>query len=90
MKFDLDYVRTLLRVDDDWDDERICLLMDSVGKYVETTTGIPEGKQDDIPLVKVLKGYLVRIWYDGPDKEEYMQRAVDNLIKTLTVIGREV
>lgn len=90
MKFDLNYVRTLLRVDEDWDDERICLLIDSAGKYVETTTGIPEEKQDDIPLVNVLKGYLVRIWYDGGDKTGDMQRAVDNLIKTLTVVGRGV
>ena len=90
MKFGLDYVKILLRVDEDWDDDRICLLIDSVGKYVETTTGIPEGKQDDIPLVNVLKGYLVRIWYDGGDKTGDMQRAVDNLIKTLTVIGRKV
>ena len=40
MDFDLDYAKTLLRVDEDWDEDRIQLLKDSVGKYVETTTGI--------------------------------------------------
>lgn len=90
MDFDLDYVKTLLRVDDSWDDNRIQLLIDSVGRYVETTTGIPEEKQKDIPLVNVLKGYLVRLWYDDEDKTGDMQRAIDSLVKTLTVIGREV
>ena len=90
MDFDLDYVKTLLRVDDSWDDNRIQLLIESVGKYVETTTGISEEKQKDIPLVNVLKGYLVRLWYDDEDKTGDMQRAIESLTKTLTVIGREV
>lgn len=90
MKFDLDYAKTLLRVDENWDDERILLLMESVGKYIETATGIPEEKQKDIPLVNVLKGYLLRLWYDYDDKTGDMKRAIDSLIKTLAVIGREV
>lgn len=89
MDFDLDYVKNLLRVDESWDDDRIQLLIDSVGKYVETATGIPEEKQKDIPLVNVLKGYLVRLWYDDEDKTGDMQRTIDSLTKTLTVIGRE-
>lgn len=90
MDFDLDYVKTLLRVDEGWDEDRIQLLINSVGKYVETTTGIPEEKQKGIPLVNVLKGYLVRLWYDDGNGTGDMQRAIDSLTKTLTVIGREV
>lgn len=90
MGFDLDYAKILLRVDEDWDDDRIQLLVNSVGKYVEATTGIPEEKQKDISLVNVLKGYLVRLWYDNGNETGDIQRAIESLTKTLTVIGREV
>lgn len=81
----------ILRVDAGNNDELIRSLCEAIPGYLETTTGYPEGKQDEEPLCRTVSGFLLTLWYysDHADDQK-LQRTIDNLLKCITIKARGV
>lgn len=81
----------ILRVDAGNNDELIESLCDAIPGYIETTTGYPEGEQDNEPLCKTVSGFLLTLWYYSDHTDDVkLQRTIDNLLKCLAIKARSV
>lgn len=79
-----------LRLDaDDAETEMIVQgLLDAVPGYIETTTGMSESQQEEVPLCGTVTGFLLRLWYypESVDSEK-LQTVVDNLLKSISALA---
>ena len=81
----------ILRVDAGNNDELIESLCNAIPGYIETTTGYPEGEQDNEPLCKTVSGFLLTLWYYSDHTDDVkLQRTIDNLLKCLAIKARSV
>lgn len=79
-----------LRLDSNTEiDNIITGLLAAVPVYIETVTGMPADKQADYPIIDTLTGFLLRLWYypEGADTDK-IQRVIDSLLKTITIMAR--
>lgn len=85
----LEKAREWLRLDGEDNDEIIKSLLNSVPDYIELTTGMDYGQQDDEPLVETVTKFLLTLWYNAEQTEaERLQRTIDNLLKALAAKAR--
>lgn len=79
----------VLHVDEGNNDELINSLVVALPSYIETTTGLKKGDQDNEPLVETVSGLLLTQWYyaDHAD-DQSLTRTIDALLKALTIRAR--
>lgn len=81
---------TVLRLDGTDDDYQVVNgLLAAVPAYIENATGLPESYQVNYPVVDTCTGFLLRLWYypEGADTDK-LQRVIDSLLKSITLIAR--
>ena len=81
--------RETLRLDGADNDEIILSLLDAIPDYIELTTGMSKANQVDQPLVMTVSKFILQLWYnaEGTDAEA-LQRTIDGLLKTISLIAR--
>lgn len=88
--FSVSDARNVLRVDGDDNDSFINSLVESLPGYIEVTTGMPVGQQEDEPLVHTVSGFLVTLWYYADHTDDVkLQRTIDNLLKCITLKAKK-
>ena len=81
---------TVLRLDGTDDDYQVVSgLLAAVPAYIENATGLPAEQQVNYPVVDTCTGFLLRLWYypEGADTDK-LQRVIDSLLKSITLIAR--
>lgn len=90
MILDFYEAKEALRVDGDHNDFIIQSILQSIPPYLEATTGKDWMEDDKVhPLAKTVSKFLLQLWFDPQDQDAArMKRTIDNLLVTLTAIGR--
>lgn len=81
---------TVLRLDGTPEDLQVVEgLLAAVPAYIENATGMKAEVQDNYPVVDTCTGFLLRLWYypEGADTDK-LQRVIDSLLKSITLIAR--
>jgi len=86
---DIKKARDILRVDGTDNDEIIQGLLSAIPRHIELVTGLAWHQQQVEPLVDTAAGFLLKLWYNAEQAEtEKLQRTIDGLMKTITLIAR--
>ena len=86
----LDKAREWLRIDGTDNDGIIDGLIHAAVDYIEITTGMCAGQQEEEPLAEAAEKFLVQLWYNAEQSEsEKLQQTIDGLLKVLTVKARD-
>ena len=83
---------TVLRLDGTEEDYLVVeSLLAAVPAYIENATGMAADVQESYPIVKTCTGFLLRLWYypEGADTDK-LQRVIDSLLKSITLIARTI
>lgn len=90
MLMTIEEARDALRLDGADNDEIIQALLDSIPSYLEATTGKSWDTEPVHPMAQTTAKFILQLWYNpqGQDSER-LKRTIDNLLVSLTVIGRE-
>lgn len=90
MAMTLQEAKDVLRVDNTENDTLIQSLIDTLPGYIEVSTGMAAGQQDNEPLVKTVSGFILRLWYYADHADDIkLQRTIDSLLKCITLKARE-
>lgn len=85
----LDRAREWLRLDGTDNDLVIMGLLAAIPEYIEETTGMTETAQATDPLAEIAGKFLLTLWYHAEQSEaERLQRAIDGILKVLTIKAR--
>ena len=85
----LDEAKIWLRIDHEDFDQMILALLRAAPGYIEAATGMSEAAQLSDPLADTLTRFLLILWFDVQDNQaERIQRAIDNMLKAITVRAR--
>lgn len=86
---DIQQARETLRLDGTDNDEIILSLLDAIPGYIEVTTGMIAADQEDQPLVTTVSKFILQLWYNAEGTNaEALQRTIDGLLKTVTLMAR--
>ena len=90
MILSMEEAREALRVDGEENDAIIESLVVSIPYYLEATTGTDWMSDSDVhPLAKTTAKFLLQLWFDPQTQDQVrVQRTIDNLLVTLSVIAR--
>ena len=78
--------RNALRIDDDFNDDIIEPLIQSIPDYLYLTTGRDwdEGKETN-PLAQTTAKFILQLWFDPQTQDsERLKRTIDGLLVSLT------
>lgn len=90
MAVSLATARDWLRINGTDNDTVIQGLLDAAPSYIEVATGMDYTTQASEPLADTVTKFLLTLWYNAEQAEaERLQRTIDSLLKSLTVIARE-
>lgn len=78
----LEEAKLVLRIDTDFTDNQVQMLLDAVPGYIEDCTGLKPADQETEPLCKVLTQYLLIMWYEH---DNYYEKTIESLLKTLKI-----
>ncbi|WP_413475117.1 head-tail connector protein [Macrococcus psychrotolerans] len=85
----IEEARSILRVDDDYNDEIIKPLLQAIPEYLYLTTGRRWDYGEPVPLAKTTAGFILQLWFDPQTKDsERLKRTIESLIVSLTALGR--
>lgn len=72
-------------------DDLVSSLLYALPDYIEVTTGVPIERQDEVPLVDTVSGFLLTQWYyaDHAD-DQALTRTINALLKAITIQGRNL
>lgn len=89
MLIDIQEARDAVRVDGADNDPILISLLESIPSYLEVTTGRTWEDATVHPLAQTVTKFILQLWYDpqGQDSER-LKRTIDNLLTSLTVLGR--
>ncbi|PEF36290.1 head-tail connector protein [Bacillus wiedmannii] len=89
MLIDIQEARDAVRIDGEDNDLIIIPLLKSIPSYLEVTTGRTWEDTPVHPLAQTVTKFILQLWYDpqGQDSER-LKRTIDNLLTSLTVLGR--
>lgn len=82
--------RNALRIDDDYNDDIITPLIESIPDYLYLTTGKDwdDGEQSN-PLAQTTAKFILQLWFDPQTQDsERLKRTIDGLLVSLTALGR--
>lgn len=89
MVMDLQKAKDILRLDNDYNDDLVLALLESIPSYIETTTGLTRLQQYDEPLTDTVGGFLLMLWFNAEDtNSEQLTRTIDSLLKTLSYVKK--
>ena len=75
-----------LRVDGTDNDDIIVALVNALPNYIEVQTGMSINDQAAEPLVDVVCGFIIRVWYYADHADDVkLSRTIDNLLKCITL-----
>lgn len=84
--YDLTQAKNDLRVDGTDNDVIILALVQSLPDYIEVQTGMSKQDQITEPLVDIVCGFIIRVWYYADHADDVkLQRTIDNLLKCITL-----
>ncbi|MGN4930278.1 head-tail connector protein [Bacillus cereus group sp. MYBK14-1] len=91
MLIDIQEARDAVRVDGADNDPILISLLESIPSYLEVTTGRTWEDATVHPLAQTVTKFILQLWYDpqGQDSER-LKRMIDNLLTSLTVLGRTI
>ncbi|MBG9937442.1 head-tail connector protein [Bacillus tropicus] len=91
MLIDIQEARDAVRVDGADNDSILISLLESIPSYLEVTTGRTWEDATVHPLAQTVTKFILQLWYDpqGQDSER-LKRTIDNLLTSLTAIGRTI
>ncbi|MES1052571.1 phage gp6-like head-tail connector protein [Bacillus thuringiensis] len=91
MLIDIQEARDAVRVDGEDNDLILISLLSSIPSYLETTTGRTWEETPVHPLAQTVTKFILQLWYEpqGQDSER-LKRTIDNLLTSLTVLGRSM
>ena len=76
--------KEFLRLDNDYSDDIILPLINSLPSYLLTSTGLTFEEQLEEPLCKTVGTFLIKLWYNAEGTDSYrLQRVIDSLLGTL-------
>lgn len=78
----LEEAKLRLRIDENFDDDRIRALIAAGEAYIEVATGLSPTQQADEPLCMAAMEFLLIHWYAG-EINFYSERALDSLLKSI-------
>lgn len=79
----------VLHVDPGANDTLIYTLLQALPSYIEVATGLKEEDQDDEPLVNVVSGFLLTLWYYSDHADgSALNRTINQLLKAITLKAR--
>lgn len=84
----VDQAREALRLDSTDNDAIIAGLLAAIPDYIELCTGLTETQQAAQPLADTASKFILLLWYNAERADsEKLQRTIDSLLKTLTLIA---
>lgn len=87
----IEEAREILRIDGSDNDKIITSLLEAIPSYLEITTGLKQEDGDRLPLAKTTAKFILQLWYNAEQSDsEKLQRTIDNLLKSLSLIARRV
>lgn len=87
----IETAREWLRIDSTDNDSIIEGLLLAAPEYIEIATGLSAADQSSIPLADTVTKFLLTLWYYAEQSEtDRLQRTIDSLLKTLTVLARDI
>lgn len=86
MAMEMYQAKEILRIDNNFNDDIIASLIESIPSYIQTTTGLTPDQQDTRPLTHTVGGFLLQLWYnaEGTDAQQ-LTRTIDSLLMTLSL-----
>ncbi len=89
MALSLEEAREHLRIDGIDNDVIISSLLEAIPGYIEVTTGMTPEQQDTEPLATTASKFILQLWYNAEQTDsEKLQKTIDGLLKSLTVMAR--
>lgn len=89
MIISLEDARNALRIDDDYNDDVIQPLIESIPSYLEMTTGHDWLEEPIEPLAQTTAKFILQLWFDPQTQDsERLKRTIDGLLVSLTALGR--
>jgi hypothetical protein len=89
MVLSLEEAREHLRIDGTDNDALIVSLLDAIPGYIEVTTGMTPEQQATEPLARTASKFILQLWYNAEQTDsEKLQKTIDGLLKSLTVMAR--
>lgn len=79
----LELAKDILRIDEDWDDERITAIINILPHYIFERTGYPVDKQPTEPLCQLLEQFLIRKFYLPDEPYGTIDKTIDSLLTSL-------
>lgn len=81
----LELAKDILRIDEDWDDERITAIINILPHYIFERTGYPIDKQASEPLCELLEQFLLRDFYLPDEPNSTIGYTIKSLLTTLKI-----
>ena len=89
MVLSLEEAREHLRIDSTDNDALILSLLEAIPGYIEVTTGMTPEQQETEPLARTASKFILQLWYNAEQTDsEKLQKTIDGLLKSLTVMAR--
>jgi len=89
MALSLEEAREHLRIDGTDNDPLILSLLEAIPGYIEVTTGMTPEQQETEPLARTASKFILQLWYNAEQTDsEKLQKTIDGLLKSLTVMAR--
>lgn len=82
----LERAKLILRLDTDDNNDVVQLMVDALPDCIEVATGMSPAQQVNEPLVDMVGGFLITLWYYGEHADvDKLQRVIDGLLKAITL-----
>lgn len=81
----LELAKEILRIDTDYEDNRIQAIVNILPQYIHDRTGYPIDKQADEPLCQLAEQFLIRRFYLPDEAYGYIDRTIDSLLISIAI-----
>ncbi|MBR1729561.1 MAG: hypothetical protein IJ728_14605 [Selenomonadaceae bacterium] len=76
----------VLHLDAGINDELVQSLLNAIPNYIEVTTGMDIEQQAEEPMIKIVSGFLLQLWYFSDKADDVsLNRTIDSLLKAITL-----
>lgn len=81
----LELAKNILRIDTDFDDDRIAAIINILPHYIYERTGFSVDKQAGEPLCQLLEQFLIRKFYLPDEPYGTIDKTIDSLLTALKI-----
>lgn len=76
----------ILHLDAGINDELVQSLLNAIPNYIEVTTGMNIEQQAEEPMINIVSGFLLQLWYFSDKADDVsLNRTIDSLLKAITL-----